>query len=97
MIDHQHNDECWEPDSGCDMGRSEQHVTRSSLLDEARLFVAEKQVGHSLVSQLIARIERPVADKKPRPFEEMYYLANKRLSAFGAAPVCETDIQGSRP
>lgn len=23
---HQHKDECWEPDSGCDMGRSEAHA-----------------------------------------------------------------------
>ena len=28
-----------------------------TLLDEARLFITEKQVGHSLVSQLVDRIE----------------------------------------
>lgn len=26
MKKHQHSDECWEPDSGCDMGRNEAHV-----------------------------------------------------------------------
>jgi hypothetical protein len=26
---HTHSDACWEPDSGCDIGRNEQHVRRS--------------------------------------------------------------------
>lgn len=27
---HQHTDECWEPDSGCDMGRNEQFVAKAA-------------------------------------------------------------------
>ncbi len=29
---HRHNDECWEPDSGCDMGRSEVHAVKGEPL-----------------------------------------------------------------
>lgn len=28
--EHQHTDECWEPDSGCDMGRNPDHVEVAS-------------------------------------------------------------------
>lgn len=27
-MQHQHTDECWEPGSGCDMGRSEAHAVK---------------------------------------------------------------------
>ena len=26
LQEHKHTDECWEPDSGCDMGRNEEYV-----------------------------------------------------------------------
>lgn len=31
---HQHTDECWEPNGGCDMGRNENHVKVSAELGE---------------------------------------------------------------
>lgn len=30
MAKHKHNDDCWEPDSGCDLGRNEKFAVRSS-------------------------------------------------------------------
>lgn len=35
--DHVHTDECWEPDSGCDMGRNEEFVGRMSKQAEVEL------------------------------------------------------------
>jgi hypothetical protein len=37
MKDHVHTDECWEPDSGCDMGRNEEFVGRMSKQAEVEL------------------------------------------------------------
>lgn len=37
---HVHTDECWEPDSGCDMGSNEEHCQRCSPEEEAAISAA---------------------------------------------------------
>lgn len=32
--EHKHTDACWEPDSGCDMGRNEKYVARAAEGDK---------------------------------------------------------------
>ena len=42
--EHTHTDACWEPDSGCDMGRSEEHARVAS--SEAAVALLRKAVSH---------------------------------------------------
>jgi hypothetical protein len=49
--DHKHTDECWEPDSGCDMGRNDAHIRVASpdetaLIDAARAAGSAEEVPH---------------------------------------------------
>ncbi len=75
--EHVHTDECWEPDSGCDMGKNPDHCVRVGPEEEAAINAA-------LVAPRAATSEAPVAWIPKCDFDGM---ATGRVGrAFGPQP-----------
>jgi len=61
MAEHVHTDECWEPDSGCDMGRNEKYAVSSNQrpFSDPRMLIAElKKLSRAYVRLLEAGKDR---------------------------------------
>jgi len=87
MKDHVHTDECWEPDSGCDMGRNEEFVGRITAKETVEInTVLDEMFGTKTIPAYITD-----EDTRYNPRYDGYYNIKTRewLEKKCSDPICE--------